>query len=252
MSTKITNPVLKQILAEISTKSAEGRITDLSWKVLEEARKKKVKKEAVNKVQPEDKPEEPAQDEKAPAAPADKAPSAPADKAPDAEPAPEGDKAPTEEPGLPDMPADGEDADAAKEDAEEAKAELEKAKAEKERAEQEIQQQSYVKLGSNAGTQFLLAKVLDHAFKTNTVDALAGEMVQKLKIQTPEDMNAFSEDTAMYRVLPGMPELLTAMKTMATKQPEAPASAEKSGEGDVGLREMFNRIHPLYPINRIN
>ena len=93
MSTKITNPVLKQILAEISAKSAEGRIADLSWKVLEEARKKKVKKEAVNKAQPEDKPEEPAQDEKAPAAPTDKAPSAPADKAPDAEPAPEGDKA---------------------------------------------------------------------------------------------------------------------------------------------------------------
>jgi hypothetical protein len=252
MSTKITNPVLKQMLAEISTKSSEGRITDLSWKVLEEARKKKVKKEAVNKAQPEEKPEEPAQDEKvpeAPEAPAEKAPSAPeAPKTPDA--APEGASAAAEEPGLPDVPADGgADAEAAKEDAEAAKEELEKAKAEKERAEQEIQQQSYVKLGSNAGTQFLLAKVLDHAFKTNTIDALAGEMVQKLKIQTADDMNAFSEDTAMYRVIPGMAELLSAMKTMATKQPEAPASVEKSGGEETGLREMFNRIHPLYPIN---
>jgi hypothetical protein len=47
-------------------------------------------------------------------------------------------------------------------------------------------------------------------------------MVQKLKIQTPEDMVSFSEDTAQLRVLPGMPELLASMKTMATKQTDAP------------------------------
>ena len=113
-----------------------------------------------------------------------------------------------------------EDSEEAQADAAEAKAELEKAKAEKDQAEKEIKKHSYIKLGSNSGTQFLLGKILDHAFKTNTIDALAGEMVQKLKITTPEDINAFSEETASYRVIPGFPELLSSMKTMATKQPE--------------------------------
>jgi len=113
-----------------------------------------------------------------------------------------------------------EDSEKAQADAAEAKAELEKAKAEKDQAEKEIKKHSYIKLGSNSGTQFLLGKILDHAFKTNTIDALAGEMVQKLKIATPEDINAFSEETASYRVIPGFPELLSSMKTMATKQPE--------------------------------
>ena len=118
--------------------------------------------------------------------------------------------------------AGAEDSEEAQADAAEAKAELEKAKAEKDQAEKEIKKHSYIKLGSGAGTQFLLGKILDHAFKTNTIDALAGEMVQKLKITTPEDMNAFSEETATYRVIPGMPELLSSMKTMATKQAEQP------------------------------
>ena len=113
-----------------------------------------------------------------------------------------------------------EDSEEAQADAAEAKAELEKAKAEKDQAEKEIKKHSYIKLGSNSGTQFLLGKILDHAFKTNTIDALAGEMVQKLKIATPDDINAFSEETASYRVIPGFPELLSSMKTMATKQPE--------------------------------
>jgi hypothetical protein len=113
-----------------------------------------------------------------------------------------------------------EDSEEAQSDAAEAKAELEKAKAEKDQAEKEIKKHSYIKLGSNSGTQFLLGKILDHAFKTNTIDALAGEMVQKLKIATPDDINAFSEETASYRVIPGFPELLSSMKTMATKQPE--------------------------------
>ena len=116
--------------------------------------------------------------------------------------------------------AGAEDSEEAQADAAEAKAELEKAKAEKDQAEKEIKKHSYIKLGSNSGTQFLLGKILDHAFKTNTIDALAGEMVQKLKITTPEDINAFSEETASYRVIPGFPELLSSMKTMATKQPE--------------------------------
>lgn len=118
-----------------------------------------------------------------------------------------------------------EDSEEAQADAAEAKAELEKAKAEKDQAEKEIKKHSYIKLGSNAGTQFLISKILDHAFKTNTIDALAGEMVQKLKIATPQDISTFSEETASYRVIPGFPELLSSMKTMATKQPEETSEA---------------------------
>jgi hypothetical protein len=137
---------------------------------------------------------------------------------PDADkPAPDAENTPTEP-----EPDSGEDADEAQADAVKAKAELEKAKAEKDQAEKELKKQSYIKLASGAGTQFMISKILNHAFKTNTIDSLASEMVQKLKIQTPEDMVSFSEDTAPYRVIPGMPELLSSMKTMATKQPETP------------------------------
>lgn len=116
--------------------------------------------------------------------------------------------------------AGGEDTDKAKEDAAKAKAELEKAKAEKDQAEKEIEKQAYVKLGSSAGTQYLLGKVLDHAFKSNTIDALAGEMVEKLGIKTAKEMDQFSEDVATYMTISGMPELLSSMKVLATKQPE--------------------------------
>ena len=227
MNNKITNPFLKQLISGISQKATQGRITDIGWNVLEEAKKNKkvvkktLKKEAIG----DKKKEEPAADtgdEKADGLPA-------LDAAPEAEKsAPDAPKADAKDAAAPDAAAETpdaggeEDADKAQADAAEAKAELEKAKAEKDQAEKEIKKHSYIKLGSGAGTQFLLGKILDHAFKTNTIDALAGEMVQKLKITTPEDMNAFSEETATYRVIPGMPELLSSMKTMATKQAEQP------------------------------
>lgn len=140
-------------------------------------------------------------------------------KAPEGKDAPKPDAAPA--------PAAGgeEDADKAEADAAEAKARLAKAKAEKNQAEKEIEQDEYVKLDSTTGTKFLLGKILDKAFKTNTIDSLAGEMVEKLKIRTPEDMSLFSEDMATYMTLPGMPELISSMKTLATQQPEAPAEA---------------------------
>jgi hypothetical protein len=73
-----------------------------------------------------------------------------------------------------------------------------------------------------------LGKILNHAFKTNTIDALAGEMSQKLKIQTPEDMALFSNDVAPYRVLPGMGELLTSMNTMVTKSDKNPEADQET------------------------
>lgn len=235
MSTKITNPFLKQLISEIAQKSTAGRMTDINWAALNEGKKKKTRKTEANMApkKPDAEAEEPATDaapEEKPA-PKSKAPSAPksAEKL-DAEPAPDlpsddGKEDPLA--GLDTGPEDAapeasaEDAEEAKADATKAKAELEKAKADTDRAEKEIKQHSYVKLSSSAGTQYLIGKILDHAFKTNTIDALAGEMVQKLKIQTPEDMNSFNEDMAAFRVIPGMPELLASMKTLATKQPEA-------------------------------
>jgi len=247
MNNKITNPFLKQMISEIASKSNEGRLVDINWAVLNEGKKKKSGKPAAltssglgkkggtpkplksTKLKEAAKPEEAPTDEpkedlpeipdlgsaEKPAAP--KTTPAPAKDGPPAD-SPAADETPAEP--APEAPASEEDAEAAEAEAAKAKAELEKARAEKDRAEKEIEQHAYIKLGSNAGVQFLLAKLLDHAFKTNTIDALAGEMVQKLKIQTPEDMNTFSEDTAAYRVIPGMPELLSSMKTLATKQPD--------------------------------
>lgn len=211
MDNKITNPLLKQIISNIANKANEGRMKDINWNALSQP--KKILKE-VEKSEKDKLPDLGGADEKPTT---DKS-------APDTGEAEKdlgADKSP-EEPAAPEAEADtGKDAEKAQADAVKAKAELEKAKAEKDQAEKEIKKQSYVKLGSGAGTQFLLGKILDQAFKTNTIDALASEMVQKLKIQTPEDMVSFSEDTAQLRVLPGMPELLASMKTMATKQPDA-------------------------------
>lgn len=235
------NPFLKKLISEIANKTTEGRLVDINWTTLNEAKKKKKSKvregtddgaDDLDKILGKGK---------------DAAPQKGAEKA--SKPAPKGDESSPED-SLPDLGMDSkpsddaggdenvaaeeptpEDAEQAQADAAQAKAELEKAKAEKGRAEKEIEQQSYIKISSPAGTQFLLGKILDHAFKTNTIDALAGEMVQKLKIQTPEDMNAFTEDTAAFRVIPGMPELLSSMKSMATKQ-GAPEEDDDSSETD--------------------
>lgn len=225
MNNKIDNPFLKQLISGISQKANQGRMTDIGWNVLEEAKKKKsLKKEAIGEKKKEE-PKADAADEKTDELPAlDAAPKAEKSTLDTGAEAPEA-SAPEDNAETPDD-SGKKDADKAQADAVEAKAELEKAKAEKDQAEKEIKKHSYIKLGSGAGTQFLLGKILDHAFKTNTIDALAGEMVQKLKITTPEDMNAFSEETATYRVIPGMPELLSSMKTMATKQEQPEETPE--------------------------
>lgn len=213
---KINNPYLKQLISEIANKTAEGRITGVSWGLIDEAKKKKSLKKEVDEKKKDAPAKEPAGD-LPPLGGADETPKdAPAEKPSE----PKKDAAPDagSEPSAPE--AGPEDADKAKEDAAKAKAELEKAKAEKDQAEKEIKKQSYVNLGSSSGTQFLLGKVLDHAFKTNTIDALAGEMVEKLKITTPNDVDNFSEDVATYMAIPGMPQLLSSMKTLAKKQPE--------------------------------
>jgi hypothetical protein len=240
---KTTNPFLKQMLTEISRKTTEGRLVDINWQVINEAKKKKTLKKEVAKRPPQEDPNaedetpqkaapqpdaapEPSAGKEDPAggdagmpdiggAPGQEAP------APDAGGAPEAPDAPPSEPKP-------EDAGQAQDDASKAKAELEKAKAEKDQAEQELQDESYIKLNSHAGTQFLLSKILDHAFKTNTIDALAGEMVGKLKIETPEDMSSFIEELAPFMVIPGMAQLISSMKGLATKQAPAGNPGEEA------------------------
>lgn len=247
MNNKINNPLLKQIISEIANKSKSGRINDLSWEAIYEAKKKRIKEA----------------DEKSPAAPKDNAVGddsekglpplkgqdapqgadsaekgsgnlPPLDKSQEkgqdkaATPAPK----PNEKTGAsadktPAMPAGeesggDEEAEKAKEDAVKAKAELEKAKAEKDQAEKELKQQSYVKLKSSGGTQFMLTKILGQAFKTNTIDALATEMAQKLKISTQEDAAAFEEDMALYKNILGMTNLISSIKAIAVKPTETP------------------------------
>jgi hypothetical protein len=224
MNNKITNPLLKQLISEIASKANEGRVVDVNWKKLYES-KNMVKMEANEKggekdpvddllsggpeknasTPDENKPEKAPTDDKAAAGGDEK-------KAADTE-----------------TPSDGgeENAEKAQADATKAKAELEKAKAEKDQAEEELEKQSYIKLKSGSGVQFLLGKLLNQAFKTNTIDALASEMVQKLNIKTVNDVESFEIDNAQAKTLPGMANLIASMKTMATKQAGGGAEAEK-------------------------
>jgi hypothetical protein len=231
------NPFLKQLLSEISSNATSGRLNDYSWGALNEAKKKKKSVKEANVAPKKDAPTEEAPPAEEPAAPEGEA--APTDSAPEADagglpplggeaPADAGAEAPAAD-AAPDSEASSEDAegeaDQAQDDATAAKAELEKAKAEKDQAEKDIKKHSYVQLGSSAGTHFLLGKIIDHAFKTNSIDALATEMVGKLKVQTPEDFSNFSEELSPYKGIPGVSELLSSMKGMATKQAEAPADS---------------------------
>ena len=115
------------------------------------------------------------------------------------------------------------EADAAKK-----KAEVEKAKADLKKAEDELEQNAYIKLKSDSGVKYMIGKILGQAFKTNTVDALASEMAQKLKITTPTDADLFEKDMALYKSIPGMVELIAAVKDLAVEEPKAPE--EKSPE----------------------
>lgn len=219
MNNKISNPFLKQLISEISNKTTQGRITDVAWGSLTEGKKKKaLKKEAA----PQPPEEEPAPEE--------------ADK--DAPPAPKanvaglGDVPSTEQSDQSDLPAidaqpqdavpdsgGEEEVDKAKEDAVKAKAELEKAKAEKDQAEKEIEQQSHVKLVSKAGVNFLLGKIIGSAVQTNSVDAFAAELVDKLKLETEEDYASFANEMAPFRIIPGIGGLLTAVKSLVGVTP---------------------------------
>jgi len=224
MNNKISNPFLKQLISEISNKTTQGRMTGVAWGSLTEGKKKKnLKKEAA----PQPKEEEPATEE-----PSEETPPAQENPpAPDANVAGLGDVPSTDQgdqaalPPTDAQPQDaapedgGEEVDKAKEDAVKAKAELEKAKAEKDQAEKEIEQQSHVKLVSKAGVNFLLSKIISGAVQTNSVDAFAAELADKLKLETEEDYASFANEMAPFRIIPGIGELLTAVKGLVGAAP---------------------------------
>lgn len=213
------NPVLKQILKDIGGHASQGRL-NINWGVVAESRNRMVSEAAPapDDEKPDEKdtlPDLPA-DDKAPEAkaPESQKPAAPAAASKDNKPSAPDAETPAKE--------GGEDVDAAKEDAEKAKAELEKAKAEKDQAEQELEQNAYVKLNTPSGVSFLLGKLIGHAFQTNSMDALAGEFVNKLKITNPEDFQLFSNDMIPYKNIPGMVEFLDSVKTLASTGKQEP------------------------------
>jgi hypothetical protein len=206
MNNKITNPLLKQLISEIANKANEGRF---GHNLVKEADAKK---------------EDPlgdilggeggAEGEKQ-AAPTATAPKAQPSK--DAAPTPSADAA-----------ADAEDPKELEADAAKKKAEVEKAKADLKKAEDELEQNAYIKLKSDSGVKYMIGKIIGQSFKTNTIDALASEMAQKLKITTPNDADLFEKDMALYKSIPGMVELIAAIKELAVEEPKAPE--EKSPE----------------------
>lgn len=240
MNNKITNPYLKQLISEISNKTSEGRF-GVSWGVLSEA--KTVKKEA----KPAKKagglpelPDEPAGgegegDEKQPG----QTPPLPENPpAKDAKAAGLGDVPSTEQSQPPAAPTEApatdtqeapseEDVKQAEKDAVQKKAELEKVKADTDKAEEEILKHSYVKLNTPAGTAYMLSKIVTKAHKMDTIDQLAGEMVDKLKIDTQEKYAVFANDMTRYRKIEGMPELIQSVGDLIGESPKTSPEGEQ-------------------------
>jgi len=206
------------------------KLSNIAKGMLEEARKKKtLKKEADEKKPEEDVADEPPQlggedetNKQTPPAP-ENPPAKDAKVAGlgDVNPAEQGkDAGKNQETPKADTGDETSNVEKVKADAVKAKAELEKAKAEKDQAEKEIEQQAHVKLVSKAGVSFLLSKLLGDAVEKNSLDALAGEMVDKLKIQNPEDFEIFSNEMTPFKAMPGVAQLLSSMKTLSSSQPQ--------------------------------
>lgn len=237
MNNKITNPYLKQLISEISDKTVKGRIVDVSWKVIEESKKRgKLKKEADAKSKNISTDKEKAS--KDGTSPLPQNPPAKDTKVAGLGDVPSTEQsAKTDLPSLDSAPQDpaaekpsekgpegAADVEKAKADATKAKAELEKAKAEKDQAEKEIEQQSHVKLTSKAGVNFLLRKIIGDALKTNSIDAFAAELVDKLKLKDENDYALFVNEMAPFRIIPGIGELLASMKGLIGPGPSSEES----------------------------
>lgn len=226
MNNKISNPLLKNLISEIANKANQGRIKDLSWGAIYEAKKKKVANEATEKKLDEPTEDIPSDGDTGDTTSGDKTSKKslpPLGKSPQgvekksdtiAEPsdAPEGN-------------VDQEDVEKAKQDATKAKAELEKSKAETSAAEKELKKHGYIRLASQGGITFLLKKLVTPAAMSNTLDALVPEMMEGLHIKTKKDVDAFKADSALHMTVEGMSDLIEKMESLAEKAPETTEKA---------------------------
>jgi hypothetical protein len=221
MNNKKFNPVLKQIISEITSNAKTGRL-NLDWRLLNEAEKPADDPLAVDAAAA---PEAAPQAGAAPAAGA-QAGAAPA-AAPQAGAAPAAGAQAGAAPAA--APAAAGTGDA---DAEEIKKAAEEKGAEVEKAKEELEKKSYVKLNSNAGVKYLLDKVLGDAFKRNTTDALAHDMADKLKIVTKSDVEVFEKDmtNGKWNMVNGMSDLINTLKEKAAKDPEKSEESETPEE----------------------
>lgn len=221
MNNKKFNPVLRQIISEITNNAKTGRL-NLDWRLLNEAEKPADDPLAVDAA---------AAPEAAPQAVAAPAAGAQAGAAPAA--APQAGAAPAAGAQAGAAPA-ADPAAAGTGDAEAEK--IKKAADEKgdevKKAKEELEKKSYVKLNSNAGVKYLLDKVVGDAFKSNTIDDLAHDMANKLKIVTKSDVEVFEKDAGLgkWNTVKGMPDLINTLKEIAVEDPEDSEDSEASEE----------------------
>ena len=211
MSNKISNPFLKQLISGISKKANEGRINDISWCTLSEARAS-IKTEAGEKDVPD------AEDTEDPLAGAE-------GEDPLAGAGAEGEE--------------GEDPDAIAAKTAQTNAQRAANSAELNQAKKKLETtKPYIELDSTNGIRFLLSKVLDHAFNTRTIDTFSKDMMTALNVKTKSDVSSFVKDhlqpfVADKNLGKSIPELIEKMTANAIPDqdptPEAASSDESLG-----------------------
>ena len=245
MSNKISNPFLKQLISGISKKANEGRINDISWGTLSEARAS-IKTEAGEKDVPD------AEDTEDPLAGVEGDAGAEGAEGEDPLAGAEGEEgedplagAEGEEGEDPlagaggEEGVEGEDPDKIAADTVQKKAQAAANSAELKQAEKKLETtKPYIELDSTNGIRFLLSKVLDHAFNTRTIDTFSKDMMTALNVKTKSDVSSFVKDhlqpfVADKNLGKSIPELIEKMTANAIPDqdptPEAASSDESLG-----------------------
>jgi len=226
MSNKISNPFLKQLISGISKKANEGRINDISWGTLSEA-KTSIKTEAGEKGDTED----PLAGVEGEEGDAGKDPLAGA----------EGDAGAEGEDPLAgaegDAGAEGEDPDAIAADTVNKKAQIAANDSERKQTEKKLEKtKPYIELNSTNGVRFLLGKVLDQAFNTRTIDAFSKDMMTALNVKTKSDVSSFITDhlqpfSTDKNLGKSIDELIKKMTAEAIPDPETEATSSDESLG---------------------
>ena len=226
MSNKISNPFLKQLISGISKKANEGRINDISWCTLSEARAS-IKTEAGEKDVPD------AEDTEDPLAGAE------GDAGAEGEDPLAGAEGEDPLAGAGAEGEEGEDPDAIAAKTAQTNAQRAANSAELNQAKKKLETtKPYIELDSTNGIRFLLSKVLDHAFNTRTIDTFSKDMMTALNVKTKSDVSSFVKDhlqpfVADKNLGKSIPELIEKMTANAIPDqdptPEAASSDESLG-----------------------